>query len=79
MGVSIEGFEEDILRILKEIENKRCSANKPKVSKRGTMTGSRKDKELKKLVNTINYDGLAGREAEEGVSGRQVVVVPYEA
>ena len=50
-----------------------------KVSERGTMSGSRKDRELKKLVSTINYDGLVGREAEEGESGRQVVVVPYEA
>lgn len=79
MGVSIEGLEEDILRILIEIENRRCSVNKPKGSKRGTMSCSRKDKELKKLVNTINYDGLAGREVEEGESRRQVAVVPYEA
>ena len=28
MGVSIEGFEEDILRILKEIENRRCFIKK---------------------------------------------------
>ncbi|KAL6320464.1 hypothetical protein AAG906_007161 [Vitis piasezkii] len=33
MGVSIEGFEEDILRILMEIEIRRCSTSKPKVSK----------------------------------------------
>ncbi|RVW25808.1 hypothetical protein CK203_101074 [Vitis vinifera] len=39
---------------------------KPNESKRGTLSGSRKDRELKKLVSTINYDGLAGREAEEG-------------
>ena len=35
MGVSMEGFKEDILRILVEIENRRCSASPPKASKRG--------------------------------------------
>ena len=79
MGVSIEGFEEDILRILKEIENRRCLIRKPNESKRGTLLGSRKDRELKKLVSTINYDGFVGREAEEGEMGRQMTVVPYEA
>ncbi|RVX00292.1 hypothetical protein CK203_024581 [Vitis vinifera] len=66
VGVSIEGFEEDILRILKEIENKRGVIRKSNDSKRGTVSASRKERELKKLVSTINYDGLAGREAEEG-------------
>ncbi|RVW27629.1 hypothetical protein CK203_099122 [Vitis vinifera] len=61
------------------LKYRRCSASMPKVSERGTMSGSRKDRELKKLVSTINYDGLVGREVEEGESGRQVVVVPYEA
>ena len=79
VGVSIEGFKKDILRILKEIENRRCFIRKPNESKRGTLSGSRKDRELKKLVSTINYDGLAGREAEEGELGRQITVVPYEA
>ena len=79
MGVSIEGFEEDILRILKEIEKMRCFIKKPNESKRGTLWGSRKDRELKKLVSTINYDGLAGREVEKGEVGRQITVVPYEA
>ena len=79
MRVSIEGFKEDILRILKEIENRRCFISKPNESKRGTLSASRKDRELNKLVNTINYDGLAGRVAEEGELGRQIVVVPYEA
>ncbi|RVW44210.1 hypothetical protein CK203_089437 [Vitis vinifera] len=73
--VLVEGFEEDILRILMEIENRRCSANKSKVNKKGTMSCTRKDGELKKLFSTINYDGLAGREAEDGDLGRQVVVV----
>ncbi|WKA03334.1 hypothetical protein VitviT2T_021449 [Vitis vinifera] len=77
--VLVEGFEEDILRILMEIENRRCSANKSKVNKKGTMSCTRKDGELKKLFSTINYDGLAGREAEDGDLGRQVVMVPYEA
>ena len=45
MGVSIEGFEEDILRILMEIEIRRYSASKPKVSKRGTISCLRKDRE----------------------------------
>ena len=79
MGVSIEGFEEDILRILKEIENRRGVIRKPNDSKRGTLSASRKERELKKLVSTFNYDGLAGREAEEGKLGRQITVVPYEA
>ena len=79
MGVSIEGFEEDILRILQEIENRRCFIKKPNESKRGTLSGLRKDRELKKLVSTINYDGLAGREAEEGEVERQIFMVPYEA
>ena len=79
MGVLIEGFEEDILRILKEIENRRCFIKKPNESKRGMLSGSRKDRELKKLISIINYDGLAGREAEKGELGRQIVVVPYEA
>ncbi|RVW89155.1 hypothetical protein CK203_040263 [Vitis vinifera] len=47
---------------------------KPNESKRGTLSGSRKDRELKKLVSTINYDGLAGRVAEEGELGRQITV-----
>ena len=79
MGVSIEGFEEDILRILKEIENRRGVIRKPNDSKRGTLSASRKERELKKLVSTFNYDGLAGREAEEGELGRQITLVPYEA
>ena len=79
MRVLVEGFEEDILRILMEIENRRCSVNKSKVNKKGTMSCTRKDGELKKLFSTINYDGLAGREAEDGDLGRQVVMVPYEA
>ena len=37
---------------------------------------SRKDRKLKKLFNTINYDDIAGREAEGGGLGRQAVVVP---
>ena len=44
MGVSIEGFKEDILRILMEIEI-RCCTSKPKVSKMGTISYSRKDRE----------------------------------
>ena len=79
VGVLIEGFEDDILRILKEIDNRRGVIKKPNDSKRGTLSASRKKKELKKLVSTINYDGLAGREAEEGKLGRQITVVPYEA
>ncbi|RVX16749.1 hypothetical protein CK203_006241 [Vitis vinifera] len=43
-------------------------------SKRGTVSASRKERELKKLVSTINYDGLAGREAEEGELGRQITL-----
>ena len=79
VGVLIEGFEDDILRILKEIDNRRGVIRKPNDSKRGTLSASREKKELKKLVSTINYDGLAGREAEEGKLGRQITVVPYEA
>ena len=79
MGVSIEGFEEDILRILKEIQNRRGVIRKPNERKRGTLSASRKDRELKKLVSTINYDELVGREAEEGELGRQITMVPYEA
>ena len=79
VGVLIEGFEDDILRILKEIDNRRGVIRKPNDSKRGTLSASREKKELKKLVSTINYDGLAGREAEEGELGRQITVVPYEA
>ncbi|RVW30268.1 hypothetical protein CK203_098811 [Vitis vinifera] len=52
---------------------------KPNESKRGTLSASRKDRELKKLVSTINYDELVGREAEEGELGRQITMVPYEA
>ncbi|KAL6347778.1 hypothetical protein AAG906_026307 [Vitis piasezkii] len=74
VGVSIEGFEEDILRILKEIENRRCFIRKSNEKKRGTLSGSRKDRELKKLVSTINYDGVVGRETEEGELGRQITV-----
>ena len=47
--------------------------------KKKTLSGSRNDRELKKLINTINYDGLAGREVKEGELGRQIMVVPYEA
>ena len=47
--------------------------------KRGTLSGSRKERELKKLVSTINYDGVVGKETEEGELGRQMIVVPYEA
>ena len=54
MGVLIEGFEDDILRILKEIDNRRGVIRKPNDSKRGTSSASRKKKELKKLVSTIN-------------------------
>ena len=79
MGVSIEGFEENILRILKEIENRRCFIRKPNESKREPLSGSRKDRELKKLVSTINYDGLVRRKAKEGELGRKITVVPYEA
>ncbi|RVW86846.1 hypothetical protein CK203_036077 [Vitis vinifera] len=79
VGVSIEGFEEDILRILKEIKNRRGVIRKSNDSKRGTVSTSRKERELKKLVSTINYDGLAGREAEKGELGRQITLVPYEA
>ena len=79
MGVSIEGFEKDILRILKEIENRRCFIKKSNEKKKKTLSGSRNDRELKKLINTINYDGLAGREVEEEELGRQIMVVPYEA
>ena len=79
VGVSIEGFEEDILRILKEIENRRCFIRKSNEKKRGTLSDSRKERELKKLVSTINYDGVAGRETEEGELRRQMTVVPYEA
>ena len=70
VGVSIEGFEEDILRILKEIENRRGVIRKSNDSKRGTLLASMKERELKKLVSTINYDGLVGREIEEGELGR---------
>ena len=34
------------------------------------LSGSSNDRELKKLINTINYDGLVGREVEEGELGR---------
>ena len=39
VGVSIEGFKYDILRILKEIENTRCFINKPNESKLGQVQG----------------------------------------
>ncbi|RVW38145.1 hypothetical protein CK203_091289 [Vitis vinifera] len=42
--------------------------------KRGTLSGSRKERELKKLVSTINYDGVAGKETKEGELGRQMTV-----
>ena len=79
VGVSIEGFEEDILRILKKIENRKCFIRKSNEKKRGTLSGSRKDRELKKLISTINYDGVTGRETKDGELGRQMTVVPYEA
>ena len=76
VGVSVEGFEEDIMRILVEIENRRCSVSASKAGERGTMSSSRKERELKKLISTINYDGAAGREAEVRNEGRQISVIP---
>ena len=76
VGVSVEGFEEDIMRILVEIENRRCFVSASKAGKRGTMSSSRKERELKKLISTINYDGAAGREAEVRNEGRQISVIP---
>ena len=76
VGVSVEGFEEDIMRILVEIESRRCFVSASKAGKRGTMSSSRKERELKKLISTINYDGAAGREAEVRNEGRQISVIP---
>ena len=57
MGVSFEGFEEDILNLLKSIEERRLSqegqgGTKKKVPK----LGGKGSRELKNLISTINYD-----------------------
>ena len=62
VGVSMERFEEVILRILMEIESRRCYASLLKASKKCTMSISRKERELKKLFSTINYNDVAERE-----------------
>ncbi|RVW87269.1 Transposon Ty3-I Gag-Pol polyprotein [Vitis vinifera] len=70
----VEGFEEDIWRILVEIESRRCAASSLKASKKGTMSISRKERELKDLISTINYDGVARRKIEIGnVDKRKVI------
>ena len=58
-----------------EIESRRCAASSLKASKRGTMSISRKERELKELISTINYDGVARRKIEIGNVGRQIFVV----
>ena len=40
------------------------------------MSISRKERELKDLMSTINYDGVARRKIEIGNVGRQIFVVP---
>ncbi|RVW33707.1 hypothetical protein CK203_115486 [Vitis vinifera] len=67
----VEGFEEDIWRILVEIESRRCAASSLKASKKGTMSISRKERELKDLISTINYDGVARRKIEIGNVGNK--------
>ena len=59
-----------------EIESRMCSFSSPKVGKKGTMSNSNKERELKKFISTINYDGVASRKIEIGKVGMQIFVAP---
>ncbi|RVW29551.1 hypothetical protein CK203_077396 [Vitis vinifera] len=63
------GFKEDILRILVEIENRRCSASPPKASKRGVFRCKRHTGAVLLLWDTRVlerlYGPLKGRERRE--------------
>ena len=54
----------------------RCSFSSPKVGKKGTMSNSNKERELKKFISTINYDGVASKKIEIGKVGMQIFVAP---
>ena len=66
LGFSTVGFESEILGLLSKIV-----ARQHQVENKGVNTNSRCERELKKLVCTINYDGrsqIKGGEKERGSS-----------
>ncbi len=74
VGVSFEGFEEELLILLKAIEDRRNSHSGPggdrKKMQKSTGKGSR---ELKKLISIINYD--AGGSKNKGSSRERALSV----
>ena len=62
LGVSFEGFEEELLILLKAIEERRNSHSGP-VGDRKKMqkSGGKGSRELKNLISTINYDASGSK------------------
>ena len=56
-GVSVEGHENDILRVLMEIEARKGPNSSITLKKRGVKNSLRKDRELGKLFSSVNYNG----------------------
>jgi hypothetical protein len=74
LGVSFEGFEEELLILLKTIEDRRNShsgtvGDRKKMQK----SGGKGSRELKNLISTINYD--AGGSKNRGLSRKRALSV----
>ncbi len=74
MGVSFEGFEEELLILLKAIEDRRNSHSGLGEDKRKMQkSGGKGSRELKNLISTINHD--AGGSKNRGSSRERALSV----
>lgn len=72
LGLSFAGFEEDIVSLFSTIDQRRRTKGSQTTSKRGSYSGGRGQRELKKLQWSLNYEGkqnckklVVGRRLEE--------------
>ena len=54
LGASFEGYEEQLLSILQDIEQRRNNQGVEKV--KGVKSGGKGSRELRNLISNINYD-----------------------
>ena len=67
LGISVEGFEEEILFLLKRMKKRKTQNGKLDGRKKKKLESSKFEKELRKLEWTVNYLGSGGEKGRDGV------------
>ena len=65
LGMPIEGFESEILKLLNRIRERRDRFERVSRKKRKGQRSSRFDRELKKLERLVNYGGSGGDQGHQ--------------